>query len=212
MSLYIPGRGVKLEAILREPRDKNPRGAAVLCHPHPAWGGTMDNRVIYRAAKAVQDAGLAALRFNFRGAGASTGSYDEGVGEKDDVTAAIDWLQGRYPALPLVLAGFSFGAWVGLEAGCPDERITACIGLGLPLNFYNFDFLMENEKPSLYIVGTLDEFCPMDKLDMFERRLPGTSMVRRIEGAEHFFASQLEEVQELIVEFLNRAAFEQVGK
>ncbi len=163
----------------------------------------MDNRVIYRAAKAVQEAHLAALRFNFRGAGASSGSFDEGVGEKDDAAAAIEWLGGRFPGLPLALVGFSFGAWVGLQAGCSDPRIKAVVGLGLPLNFYNFDFLADNEKPALFIVGTGDEFCPMEKLAFLERLLPASSGVRRIEGADHFFASQLEEVQSLITEFFD---------
>lgn len=210
--MFIPGRGVQLEAILREPRTMAPRGAAVLCHPHPAYGGTMDNRVIFRASKAVQEARWAALRFNFRGIGASTGSYDEGVGEKYDAAAVIDWLEARYPHLPLALVGFSFGAWVGLEVGCPDPRIKALIGLGLPLNFYDFDFLTENEKPALYVVGTRDEFCPMKKLDFLERRLPRTSEVRRIEGADHFFESQLEQVQDLIALFFKKHDLERVSK
>ena len=207
MALFIPGRGVKLEAVLREPRGHTLRGGAVLCHPHPAHGGTMENRVIYRAAKAVQAADLAALRFNFRGAGASTGSYDEGVGEKDDVAAAINWLEEKYPRLPLALVGFSFGSWVGLQVACPDSRIRAVVGLGLPLNFYDFDFLAENEKPSLYIVGTQDEFCPMEKLDFLARRLPQTSAVRRIDGADHFFGAQLEQVQNLISDFFRQLPF-----
>jgi hypothetical protein len=164
----------------------------------------MENRVIYRAAKAVQTAGLAALRFNFRGAGASTGKYDEGIGEKDDVAAAIDWLGEKYPGLPLALVGFSFGSWVGLQVACADSRIRALVGIGLPLNFYDFDFLVENEKPSLYIVGTRDEFCPMEKLDFLARRLPQTSSVRRIDGAEHFFGEQLEQVQDSITDFFRQ--------
>ncbi len=203
MPFFIPGRGVRLEAILREPRGATLRGAAVLCHPHPAYGGTMDNRVIYRAAKAVQEAHLAALRFNFRGVGASSGSFDEGEGEKDDVAEAIDWLGARYPGLPLALVGFSFGAWVGLQVGCLDPRIKALVGLGLPLNFYNFDFLADNRKPALFLIGTRDEFSPMERLDFLERLLPATSGVRRIEGADHFFASQLEQVQSLITGFFD---------
>ncbi len=212
MSLFIDGRGVQLEAILREPRGVRLRGAVVLCHPHPAYGGTMDNRVIFRAAKAVQAARLAALRFNFRGAGASSGSFDEGIGEKDDAAAAIDWLAEHYPELPLALLGFSFGAWVGLQVGCTDPRIKALVGLGLPLNFYNFDFLIENQKPSLFMVGTQDEFCPMEKLDYLQRLLPATSAVRRIEGADHFFASQLEPLQSIITEFFDRVYPEGAAK
>ena len=123
MGFKIRGDGVELEAILREPEVRPLLGAAVLCHPHPVYGGTMDNRVVYRAGKAVMEAGLAALRFNFRGVGASTGSYDHGEGEKDDASAAIDYLSAKYSGLPLVLVGFSFGAWVGLQAGCQDPRI-----------------------------------------------------------------------------------------
>ena len=201
MTLFIPGRGLKLEAILREPRGDTLRGGVVLCHPHPAYGGTMENRVVYRAAKAVLAAELVALRFNFRGAGASGGTYDEGVGEKEDVAAAIDWLEAKYPRLPLALVGFSFGSWVGLQVACEDSRIRAVVGLGLPLNFYDFDFLVENEKPSLYVVGTRDEFCPREKLEILAQRLPQTSSVHLIEGADHFFSEQLESVQSLISGF-----------
>ncbi len=211
MTLFIDGHGVRLEAILREPRGQV-RGAAVLCHPHPAYGGTMDNRVIFRAATAVQAAHLAALRFNFRGAGASSGTYDEGIGEKDDVAAAINWLEKRCPGLPMALVGFSFGAWVGLQVACSDSRIKALIGLGLPLNFYDFEFLADNDRPALFIVGNRDEFCPMEKLDFLERLLPSTSEVRRVEGADHFFASELEQVQALIADFLGRIDFEGTAK
>ena len=135
MTFFIPSRSLKLEATLRTPRVGEPRAAVVVCHPHPAYGGTMDNRVVYRTAKAAAEAGLAALRFNFRGVGASTGSFDEGAGEQEDVRSAIDWLDTRYPRLPLALAGFSFGSWVGLQVGSRHERIRALAGRGLPLNF-----------------------------------------------------------------------------
>src|SRR4029453_15434176 len=100
MTLMIPGRSVELEAVLREPETQVLRAAAVLCHPHPVYGGTMNNRVVYRAAKAVRDAGLVALRFNFRGVGASTGSFDQGEGEKDDLLGAMDYSQQKYPSPP----------------------------------------------------------------------------------------------------------------
>ena len=204
MSFFIPARSVKLEATLREPRSRPPRAAVVICHPHPAYGGTLDNRVVYRTAKAATEAGLVALRFNFRGAGASTGSFDEGVGEKDDVRAAIDWLENKYPRLPLSLAGFSFGAWVGLQVGCEDPRIAAMIGLGLPLNYYDFDFLFENPKPALIIMGTQDEFCAAEKLDRLERRLPANSPLCRIKNAGHFLERDLDSVQDLITGFLEQ--------
>ncbi len=201
MKLMIPARTVTLEAVLREPQELPPRGAVVLCHPHPVYGGTMDNRVVFRAGKSAMQAGFAALRFNFRGVGASTGTFDQGIGETEDVSSVIDWLEQKHPSVPLALVGFSFGAWVGLRVGCADSRIRAVVGIGLPLNFYDFDFLIDNTKPALFIVGAEDEYCPRERMERFARRLPPTSAVRLIEGADHFFARQLDQVQELIYRF-----------
>lgn len=207
----IPARSVQLEAVLREPRDLPLHGAVVLCHPHPVYGGTMDNRVVFRAGKAVMEAGYAALRFNFRGVGASTGSFDEGIGEKDDVASVLDWLEQKYPGMPLALIGFSFGAWVGLQVGCAHPRIQALAGLGLPLNFYDFDFLIENLKPALFVAGTQDEFCPRGRMQRLARRLPPASKVQLIEGADHFFARELDQVQALITDFFRGLKPGQVG-
>jgi uncharacterized protein len=207
MALMIPGRSVQLEAILREPETQTPRASAVLCHPHPVYGGTMNNRVVYRAAKAVREAGLVALRFNFRGVGASTGSFDQGEGEKDDVVAAIDHLEKNYPSLPMALVGFSFGARVGLQVGYRDSRIEAMVGLGVPLGLHDFDYLAENHKPTLYIVGALDQYCPREKMDSLARRFPTTSKLIWIEGADHFFNPGIEQVQALITEFFRGLPF-----
>jgi alpha/beta superfamily hydrolase len=202
MALRIVTPSVSLEAVLREPRATGLRGAAVLCHPHPQHGGTMDNRVIYRAGKGAMAAGFAALRFNFRGVGGSTGSYGGGVGEQSDVSAAISWLRRTYPELPLALIGFSFGAWVGLRAGIGDPGVGGLIGIGLPLSAYDFSFLAENPKPSLYIVGTQDEFCPKPKMEELAHRLPAAAGVRWIDKADHFFVEHLDEVQDAIAGFL----------
>jgi len=161
----------------------------------------MDNRVVYRASKAAAAAGFAALRFNFRGAGRSTGQFDQGLGENEDAAAAIRWLETRYPNLDLAVIGYSFGAWVGLSAGYSVPRVKALIGLGLPLNMYDFEFLTTCLKPALYIVGTLDEFCSRENLDRFASRLPGTASVRRVEGSDHFFNGHIETVQNLIAGF-----------
>jgi alpha/beta superfamily hydrolase len=165
----------------------------------------MDNRVIYRASKGAISAGFAALRFNFRGVGDSTGAYDGGDGEKSDVSAAIAWLQRAYPGLPLALIGFSFGAWVGLQAGIADPRIRLLIGIGLPLTSYNFEFLISNSKPALCIVGTQDEHCPKSRMERLARRLPGSASVRWIEGADHFFVEHLDELQDVTAGFLRKA-------
>jgi alpha/beta superfamily hydrolase len=208
MPLMIPAGSVQLEAHLREPRGTL-RGAAVFCHPHPVYGGTMDNRVVYRAAKSAAAAGFAALRFNFRGAGNSTGSFDQGIGERDDVAAALGWLEGRYPGRFMALGGYSFGAWVGLQIGCEDRRIRALLGLGLPLNLYSMDFLADCSKPALYIVGTRDEFCSPENLDRLSQRLPATSRVRRIAGADHFFNGHIEAVERLMAEFFEERQTDQ---
>ena len=130
----IPAPHGLLEGLLRLPDgmaasasdgEARPAHAAVVCHPHPQFGGTMHNKVVFRLAAALVEHGIPALRFNFRGVGRSTGSYDEGRGEADDVRAALAALAARYPGVPLLLAGFSFGAWVGLPVGCADPRVTA---------------------------------------------------------------------------------------
>lgn len=205
MNLRIRGRAVDLEAALWEPENRLPRGAVVLCHPHPVYGGSMDNRVVYRCAKACLDADLAALRFNFRGVGTSTGSYDHGEGEKEDVEAAIDYLEMQYRALPLVLIGFSFGAWVGLQAGCQDSRITAMVGLGLPIDFYDFDFLLASRKPTLLLAGTEDEVCPRESMNRLAERMPSCLTLRWIEGTDHFFGARLEEVQACVTDYLRHS-------
>lgn len=201
MYLTIPAGSVELESHLREPESES-EGALILCHPHPIYGGTMDNRVVYRAAKAAVRAGFAALRFNFRGVGKSTGRFDQGLGEKEDVAAAINWMEARYPGKPLVVLGYSFGAWVGLQVGCLDPRIRAIVGIGLPLDMYSFDYLIDYSNPSLYIIGTQDEFCSPVNQENLIRRLPFGSKIHRIQGADHFFSEQVEEVEELIEIFL----------
>lgn len=193
---------VNLEAVLWEPKQRPPRGAALLCHPHPLYGGTMNNRVIFRAAKGALDAGLAVLRFNFRGVGKSSGAYANGAGELKDAVFLLDWLQLRHPALPLAVVGFSFGAWVGLRAGCHDPRVTALVGLGVPVQTYDFDFLVENLKPARYIIGTRDEYCPRDRMEDLERHLPQSSAVTWVEGADHFFSDCVDVVRNLTGEFL----------
>ncbi len=163
----------------------------------------MNNRVIYRSARGALEAGLATLRFNFRGVGASSGTYSRGAGEKKDVAALLDWLHRKYPELPISLIGFSFGAWVGLQVGCHDSRIRALVGLGLPLNLYDFEFLLDIETPMLFVIGTRDPFCPRHKMEALLRRLPPSSSVQWIEGADHLFTGQVDTVQKLIRDFLS---------
>ena len=120
------------------------------------------------------------------------------------MAALLDWLQQRYPGLPLALAGFSFGSWVGLQVACADRRVAAVCGLGLPIATYDFDFLLDSVKPALFIVGTNDEFCPRDRMAAFARRLPPSAAVRWVQGADHLFTHQIDRVQDLVEDFLRR--------
>lgn len=198
--LKIPVSHGHLEAILKEP-DGAPRGAAVVCHPHPLFGGTMHTKAVYRTAQALNDAGLAALRFNFRGVGASTGSYDEGVGEQDDVRAALDWLEERYPSVPLVAGGFSFGSKVGLTVGVEDGRVVGLVGLGLPVDRderYDFGFLADAAKPVLIVQGENDEFGSGERIANVVSELGAHVTLVRVAGADHYFTDRLNELREAV--------------
>ena len=133
LHVNIPTPTGHLEGILKpEEEGAIPRYAALVCHPHPLGGGTMHNKVVFKVAQTLQSLNIPALRFNFLGVGHSTGTYDEGRGEMDDVRYALEFLSRRYPGLPVVLAGFSFGSYVGLRVGAIDDRVQAMIGLGIP--------------------------------------------------------------------------------
>src|SRR5580692_6666294 len=163
-SLLLPGPAGRLEAILWSPSAGSPAMAALVCHPHPLFGGTMHNKVVYQAAKSLDALGLAVLRINFRGTGLSEGKHDRGEGERGDVCAALDFLAGEFPNIPLLVAGFSFGCWVGLGVGCEDARVTSLIGLGAPVNNTDFSYLERCEKPKLFVQGGNDQFGSAEKL------------------------------------------------
>ena len=152
-NLFIPVAHGQLEAILKEPRQGSPRGVALVLHPHPLGGGTMHNKVVFRAAAALNEAGLITLRVNFRGVGQSTGTHDEGYGERDDVRAGLDYLVENYADQEITLCGFSFGARVGLEVGIADDRVGRLISIGTPVDKYDFSFLESCRKPILFVHG-----------------------------------------------------------
>ena len=197
--MKIPAPHGWLEAELKEP-DQVPRGAAVVCHPHPVYGGTMHTKAVYRAAQGLGEAGLVALRFNFRGVGVSTGSYDDGIGEQDDLREALDWLEARYPELPLVVGGHSFGSHVGLTFGAGDPRVVALFGLGLPVdrNEYDFTFLGETDKPVLVVQGEHDEFGSGARAAEVLGPLGPHITLVRIAGSDHFFSDRLDELRETV--------------
>ena len=203
-NLFIPVAHGQLEAILKEPRHGSPKGVALVLHPHPLGGGTMHNKVVFRAAAALNDAGLTVLRINFRGVGQSTGEHDEGRGERDDVRAGLDYLSQQYPGLKLVLCGFSFGARVGLEVGISDARVAFLIGIGTPLEKYDFSFLASCRKPLLLVHGEHDEFGDVNELRKIVSELKNTPVrLVVIPGAGHFFDHQLEDLKRVITQWAN---------
>ncbi|HEU5340269.1 alpha/beta hydrolase [Edaphobacter sp.] len=185
----LRGPAGRLEALLNTGRADAPY-AALVCHPHPAGGGTMHNKVVYHAMKAFVSFGLPVLRFNFRGTGLSEGAHDDGRGEQDDVRAALDWLDRRF-ALPLLFCGFSFGSAVGLRACCPDARVKGLIGLGVPAHAegrdYSYEFLAECQKPKLFISGDHDQYGPRSTMEHIFSTASEPKRLTWIEGADHFF-------------------------
>src|SRR5215204_900098 len=202
-NLFIPVAHGQLEAILKEPRDGSPAGVALVLHPHPLGGGTMHNKVAFRAAAALNDAGLTVLRINFRGVGQSTGKHDEGRGERDDVRAGLDYLSQHYPGLRTTLCGFSFGSRVGLEVGIQEPRVSFLIGIGTPLEKYDFSFLAQCRKPLLLVHGEHDEFGDVEHLRKVVTDLEKNTPVRLvvIPGAGHFFDESLDELKHAINEW-----------
>jgi uncharacterized protein len=194
-TFFLEGPAGRLEAILWKPRSSaRPPLAAVACHPHPLFGGTMHNKVVYQTAKSLDALGIPVVRFNFRGAGLSAGVHDGGLGERDDVRAALDFLAGEFPGVPMLVAGFSFGAWVGMRAGCEDARVSHLIGLGIPVNSTDFSFLRQCHKPKLFVHGSKDEHGAIGKVRALIPTLPGENHLVVVEGVDHFFAGKLDQL------------------
>ena len=200
-SLFIDGPAGRLEALLNS-AGENATHAALVCHPHPVYGGTMHNKVVFHAMKALNSFGFPVLRFNFRGFGLSEGDHGHGEGEAEDVRAALDWLEREFP-LPLIFAGFSFGAAVGLRVACPDDRVKAVIGLGLPVQpvddrVYNLDFLQSCTKPKLFVSGSRDQFGPRARVENLVKSLPEPKKLVIVDSADHFFEGRLREMRDAI--------------
>jgi len=202
-SLFVKGSAGPLEAILWLPSGAAPPPlAALVCHPHPLFGGTMHNKVVYQAAKSFARLGLPVLRFNFRGAGLSAGKHGNGIGEQDDVRAALDFLAKQFPGMPILLAGFSFGCWVGLRVGCSDARVKELVGMGAPVNDSDFSYLQNCDKPKLFLQGGSDPYGAPAELERLAASLPGEKLVVVVDGADHFFAGHLDRMTAALSEWL----------
>lgn len=213
-SFFLEGSAGRLEALLNLGAE-NASHAALVCHPHPVYGGTLHNKVVFHAMKALNSFGFPVLRFNFRGAGLSEGEHAHGEGELDDVRVALDWLEREYRQ-PAIFAGFSFGAAVGLRAACPDTRVQALIGLGTPVapvdnRRYDFDFLAACVKPKLFVSGSRDQFAPKVQLQQMVAAVPEPKKLVFIEAADHFFEGRLRELRETIESWVKETLFQQGG-
>jgi alpha/beta superfamily hydrolase len=207
-SLFLNGPAGRLEALLEEPEPLEPdagpvREAALVCHPHPQHGGTMHNKVVYRVARGLRRTGAAVLRFNYRGVNLSEGTYAEGEGELEDARVALTWLRGRYPDLPLTLAGFSFGSRIVLRLACAKEAgglqpVRRVIAVGFPTAYRDQSHLDGCTVPRVFVQSTHDQYGPLAELEPLVAALPEPKRLVLVEAQDHFFAGALEKLEEEI--------------
>ncbi len=196
-SHLLDGPAGKLEALIEEPEDSTPDEVCVLCHPHPLYGGTMHNKVVFRIARGLRRRGSVVLRFNFRGVGLSQGKHAEGAGEIDDVRAGLDWLRARYPGLPYSLAGFSFGGRVALRLGCAIGGVRRLIAVGFPTDGETA-FLGSCGIPKVFITSTNDRYAPRDRMEALYETIAEPKQMIWIEAEDHFFQAGLDPLEETV--------------
>ena len=207
----LTGPAGKLEALIDVP-DGTPKAAVVFAHPLPTHGGTMHTKAVYQGTKGLVRAGCAVLRFNFRGVGQSAGTFDAGPGEKGDYAAALDYMEGQYPGLPLWAAGFSFGSWIALETGAADPRVTVLIGIAPPVTKIGYDFsnTRVSTKPKFFVHGEADEICALQDMWKFYGSLLEPKELVVIDMADHLFDGHTTEVgealEDLLEDFQGRAS------
>ena len=197
-SLFLPGPAGRLEALLEEPEHEPLREASLVCHPHPQHGGTMHNKVVYRLARGLRRAGCVVLRFNYRGVNLSEGSYAHGEGELEDARTALNLLRGRYPDLPVTLAGFSFGSRIVLRLACAGEAARRVIAVGFPTVYRDKSYLENCSVPRTFVQSTHDQYGPVADLEPLVAALPEPKRLVLIEAQDHFFAGGLDQLEETI--------------
>jgi alpha/beta superfamily hydrolase len=203
MHIDFRGPSGTLEGLLDTPGRQDLRAAVVFAHPLPTQGGTMHTKAVFQGAKGLRRIGCEVLRFNFRGVGTSTGVFGNGTGELEDFRAALDFMRARHPNLPLWAAGFSFGAWVALETGAADPRVSLLIGIAPPIARYNFANVLVSTKPKFLIQGGLDEVCPIRDTWAFYAKLREPKEFVVIDGASHLFEGRAPEVGEALEDLLS---------
>jgi uncharacterized protein len=194
----IPGPAGELEALLEEPENGAPRMAAVVCHPHPLFGGTMHNKVVYRLARGLRHAGVVVMRFNFRGVGRSQGEHGFLAGEIEDARAALEWVRSRYPNLPFALAGFSFGAQAVTRLACEITGASFVLAAGFPTRHGAAEYLEQCPISKIFIQSTHDQYGPRAELETLFARFAGPKQLVWVEAADHFFAGALEPLEEAV--------------
>jgi hypothetical protein len=197
-TLFLAGPAGRLEALIEEPEEGDPLEAAVVCHPHPRGGGTMHNKVVYRLARGLRKADCVVLRLNYRGVNLSEGEYDHGIGETDDARAALRELERRYPGLPLLAAGFSFGSRVALRLASQEAGIQRVIAAGFPTTIAERDFAYQVRVPKYFVHSTHDEFGPQPQLKEFFESLPEPKRLEWVEASDHFFRDALDAFEAII--------------
>jgi uncharacterized protein len=201
-SLLLDGPAGKLESLLEEPENGEPREACLVCHPHPLFGGTMHNKVVYRIARAMRSSGAVVLRFNFRGVGGSEGEHDHGPGELEDARTALRFLRERYPQLPFSMAGFSFGSRIIMKLGCQlgndADSPVRLIAAGFPTSRGRFEYLAHCPVPKFFVHSTIDEHGPRRELEAAFEWFAEPKSLEFIEAGDHFFAGALDEFEAAI--------------
>jgi alpha/beta superfamily hydrolase len=202
-NFFLDGPAGRLEAILEHPSADSPLGCAVVCHPHPKYGGTMNNKVAHTLARAFVREGFAVLRFNFRGTELSDGEYDAGIGELDDAVAALHWLQARYPGLPGWVSGFSFGAAIAVQAAMA-VKVDGLISIAPAVNRFSAELAALPDIPWLVVQGDEDELVDVEEIVRWVNSLdPGPELLI-LPGAEHFFHGRLVELREALMAFVRK--------
>jgi uncharacterized protein len=197
-SYFLDGAVGKIEALLEEPESGKASEACLVCHPHPLYGGSMHNKVVYRMARALRRSGSVVLRFNFRGVGRSEGAHDQGAGELEDARLLLEWLRSRYPALPYSAAGFSFGSRIALRLGCSLQGTRRIIAVGFPTKSGTFEYLRHCLIPKLFVQSTQDEHGPRQELEAIYHNIADPKQIHWIPAADHFFRDGLDALEDTI--------------